>query len=540
MKMRDADAPLVPPHDPALERETLGGAFHSVETTKVVGAADPSLFYFERHRGVHGAIAALLPTLNGAPPTVALVADALRAAGHAPDLALLAQMVEEGVNVVSPRRHLERLGALAAERERVAAAVMAQASLARGAAGEEKTWTLITARLDRARHLATAPDPVRETSVVEIPSAGLAEILSADPRSLVTTYIASPYVPHGIVALSARWGVGKTKLVQDLCLARAIGGRWLGIAVEPGPALFWSGEQGRREDFRTTQALCHGRGIASPADCPHYFDVIFDPPLRFGAPRMMEHVMRRVVEHPGLLVGVDSLRRAFEGDETDSALADEFFAAVLQPLRAAGATVVMLAHPPKASGAVKRIEDENYIRGSGDWAAQLDSFLVLRAVGRTRLDPEREDITLRLIQAKARGGGLGDTLLVTMRVTGDGTPLVAFRFEATAAPIPGASPAATEISGAVRDGALWFEACRRANRQAFVDAMMAKDLGRPAAEAALRTLVDKGVVRGPLDKAERLKGERGHVYVFVHPLPPPVPEAADLPDWVTEEPDLDY
>jgi AAA domain-containing protein len=366
---------------------------------------------------------------------------------------------------------------------------------------------------------------------VQIKSATLDEILAVDPCELMTTYIAEPYVPHGLVALSARWGTGKTKLLQDLCLARASGGLWLGLHVEPGPALFWSGEQGRREDLRTTQALCRGRRIVSPADCPHHFEVLYDPPVRFGEPRMLTTVMLKVRQHPGLLVCVDSLRRAFEGDEIDSELADRFFSTVLQPLREMGATVCMLAHPPKTSGTLKRIEDENYIRGSGDWPAQLDSFLVLRFHSRTRLDPRTENITLRLTHPKARGGGLGEPRLVTLHVTADNTPHVAFRFDATDAPPLRATPAAEETAGAVKTAALLFEKRKRASRSGLIEELATQNYGRPAVEAAIAKLLELGVIRGPLDKDERLKGERGHWFVFLRPPPTAAaPENGNGPD----------
>src|SRR6202035_1419272 len=104
---------------------------------------------------------------------------------------------------------------------------------------------------------------------------------------------------------------------QDLCIARPTGGTWLGLPVEPGPALFWSGEQGKREDFRVTPALCRGRGITRAA-FTHHFEIVYDPAMRFGAPRMVAHVLQRLREHPGLLIVIDSQRRAFEGDESDS------------------------------------------------------------------------------------------------------------------------------------------------------------------------------------------------------------------------------
>ena len=53
----------------------------------------------------------------------------------------------------------------------------------------------------------------------------------------------------GISALSAKAGVGKSKIAEDLTIARATGGAWLGLPVAPGPALFWSAEQGKDETF---------------------------------------------------------------------------------------------------------------------------------------------------------------------------------------------------------------------------------------------------------------------------------------------------
>ena len=100
----------------------------------------------------------------------------------------------------------------------------------------------------------------------------------------------------------AKAGVGKGKLAQDLCLARVTGGSWLGLTVEPGPALFWSGEQGQREDFRVTQALGRGRGLTASVPVPQFFEIVYDPPVRFGHPAMTAYVMARLRAFPGLLI----------------------------------------------------------------------------------------------------------------------------------------------------------------------------------------------------------------------------------------------
>ena len=235
---------------------------------------------------------------------------------------------------------------------------------------------------------ATADTPI-------ITVATIGEVLAVDSGTLRTEYIVNPYIPKGgLVAVSAKHGVGKTKLTQDLCTARASGGSWLGLAVAPGPALFWSGEQGRREDFRVLQAFCRGRGNQA-ADFAHYFGIISDPTLRFGHPMMLARVLELARAYPGLFIAIDSIRRAFEGEDIASDVADTFFRTVLLRLRAEGATVLLLAHPPKTSGNQKRIEDDNMIRGSGDFAAQLDGFMVLRPIARKRTGPDAEDIVSR-------------------------------------------------------------------------------------------------------------------------------------------------
>jgi hypothetical protein len=378
---------------------------------------------------------------------------------------------------------------------------------------------------------AVEPAPAAAST---IPSATLGEILAVDPVSLMTTYVVTPWIPHGIGMLTAKPGVGKGKLAQDLCLARASGQAWLGLPVERGPALFWSGEQGRREDFRVTQALCRGRGITDAADLD-YFEVIYDPRLRFGHPMMFADVLARLEKHPGLLIVIDSQRRAFEGDESDSAAADAFYRAVLLPLRAAGATVLTLAHPPKTTGQQRAVADENMVRGSGDWLAQLETFLVLRPVNRERQDPATERVTLRLVHAKARSGPQAPPLIVTLNVTHDMTPRVAFSLTATAS----ASDTAADLAGTVKAVAALFEQGKRLSRQQVLDAATLGDCGRPARLAAIAKLVDLGVIDGPLDKVHRLQGEgRGHWYAFVRPLPAPAatvaaPETAeDEQEWL--------
>lgn len=369
----------------------------------------------------------------------------------------------------------------------------------------------------------------KDTTLI-ITVATIDEVLAVDPSTLKTDYIVNPYISRGgLGAISAKHGVGKTKLVQDLCVARASGGSWLGLAVEAGPALFWSGEQGRREDFRVLQAFCRGRGIQADAFV-HYLGIISDPALRFGHPLMLARVLELARTYPGLFIGIDSIRRAFEGEDSASNVADEFFRTVLIPLRAAGATVLLLAHPPKTSGNLKRIEDDNMIRGSGDFAAQLDGFMVLRPITRKRTGPDSEDIVSRLTHPKARSGRQADPRLVTLHVTHDDSAEITFTLSAAQV------TEAEELEGALKAAGLLAEEVKRFSRAGLIKALAPLQLGRKAVEAAIDKLVDLGVIRGPLDKTERLTGERGHWYVFVKPLAL-VPAASADPEGADEDPD---
>jgi hypothetical protein len=89
--------------------------------------------------------------------------------------------------------------------------------------------------------------------------------------------------------------------------------------------------------------------------------------------------------------------------------------------------VVVIAHPPKPP-VQGDLRVESLIRGSGDWLAILDSFLVLKKINRQRLDERTEEIHSAFIHWKARRGRTADAGTFTMRVEQDDTSDVAFCF----------------------------------------------------------------------------------------------------------------
>jgi hypothetical protein len=209
-------------------------------------------------------------------------------------------------------------------------------------------------------------------------------------------------------------------------LARASEQSFLGLDVAPGPSLFWSGEQGMDEDDRVFQAIARGMKL-SAVDIRHPLFMLSDPPSQVDRPAMLEQILGLARAHPGLCVWLDSLRRAFPGDEIESETPDRFFREIFAPLRALDATVLFLTHPPKPP-AQGELRLDSLLRGSGDWLAILDSFMVLKAAGRQRIDARREDINVSLLHVKSRRGPRADEGTITLHVTADETPNVAFAF----------------------------------------------------------------------------------------------------------------
>jgi hypothetical protein len=152
--MMTKPAAPIPPHDLALERGVLGAGFHSAASVVTIAAAPPELFYSGQHRAVQRALASLAPSLNGAPPDLALVRRLTDDQGDPVDLVVLTAMLEAGMHVIDITQYLVELRELAARREQHAVQIMLSEALARDAAGHDpQLWLAVHERLGRARAL---------------------------------------------------------------------------------------------------------------------------------------------------------------------------------------------------------------------------------------------------------------------------------------------------------------------------------------------------------------------------------------------------
>jgi hypothetical protein len=316
----------------------------------------------------------------------------------------------------------------------------------------------------------------------------VADSLARDPQELLIRYIAKPHIPErSLVAISAAPGVGKGKVIQDLLIARTTGQPWLGVPVAPGPALWWSGEQGADEDDRVFAALARGRGLIAE-EFSHPLIVISEPPGQLDDRGLLARVVALARKHPGLLVALDSLRRVFPGEDIDSATSDTFYRTVARPLLEAGATIVLLCHPPKPP-VQGDLRAESLIRGSGDWLAILDSFLVLKGAGRQRLDPATEEVHATLIHVKARRGPKGEGGTVTLRVAYDETPEIAFTLSLKAG-----GTEVTKAQLAIEALADFYREHGQAGRQDYLQHFKGRFTERQL-DPARKTLVAQGLLQ---------------------------------------------
>jgi RecA-family ATPase len=152
----------------------------------------------------------------------------------------------------------------------------------------------------------------------------------------------------------------------------ALGIPWLGrFQTEPASVIYF--------DFECIEAFIQKRAKKLIADNPmrqgsidlHF---VFAQELRFGSPAGYRQLVNLITEvKPGLII-VDSLIRAFGGDENSSRDVSEFLGLIKKLMREHNFTVVFADHHRKA-GPYQALNQQ--VRGSTDKTAFVDALLTL-------------------------------------------------------------------------------------------------------------------------------------------------------------------
>lgn len=338
--MMTAPALTIPPHDFDLEVATLGAAFHSGTLARLIGQVDGTLFWDERNRTIHRALARLASSLNGAPPDLVLVRSLTAEDGAPVELRHLTQLFEAGLLVLDVTEPLVRLRELAAQREEVAIEVMLRGAHQLGETIRDPAiWRDVRARLQRAdrfREPGAAEVALPWTWASALHGAAITETVVREPDWLIGGFL-SRARQHAIIGAS---GSAKTWLEFGLAVAVAVPEvtEFLGQPVAlHGPTVIESWEQGQAEDVRRLQKILRGHRVEI---APATLILTSTPFLTLRDEGAFQARLRDLRSAGTVLYVLDSLSEAAGVELNENTAYTAWWQARIRPLLEVGITVV--------------------------------------------------------------------------------------------------------------------------------------------------------------------------------------------------------
>lgn len=222
----------------------------------------------------------------------------------------------------------------------------------------------------------------------------LAEFLAekSDPRPL---FIGKGILPRaGIMVFAGRWGLGKSKLLVNLCLSLAMGHSYLNFEIDaPVPVLYLLAE-GPRDFFRLGLAQALGN-IKGSKQLPITVLGSYIFPQVDGEPSLRQ----AITDSGASVVVLDTYRYFFEKHQSENDNSDvkkNVFMPLLRLARELNVSFILVHHDGKPT-------DNKYggdaIRGASAFSADADTVLRLTA---TRAQEASKQCTLEF--AKVRHG----------------------------------------------------------------------------------------------------------------------------------------
>jgi RecA-family ATPase len=209
---------------------------------------------------------------------------------------------------------------------------------------------------------------------------------------------------RNVSMLGGEGAVGKSLLLMQLAGAVVLGREWISTLPEPGPTLYLSCEEDdaevcrRMEDVArhlgSTRAEMIERGLCIVALAGR--DAVMAQPDRAGImqPTPLFERLRRdaLLLRPKLIV-IDTIADAFGGRENDRAQTRQFVTLQRGLAIAAGAAVVMAAHP-----SLEGIRSDSGLSGSTGWHNSVRSRLYFKSA-------PGDDTSLRVLEVKKNNYG---------------------------------------------------------------------------------------------------------------------------------------
>jgi RecA-family ATPase len=222
-------------------------------------------------------------------------------------------------------------------------------------------------------------------------------------------WIVRDMIPAGTVSmLLGDGGDGKSTLILQLAVARAIGRDWIGTLPSEGRTLVLSAEDDHDELHRRVDAIRQHYG-ASFKDLGglRLVDLVGEDAVlgelvkggRICATALFDAVVKYISEFRPDFVIIDALADAFAGDEINRSQARQFIGLLKKPAREYGCAFLCLAHP-----SISGMNTGNGTSGSTGWSNSVRSRLYLEKPKPENVGDE-VDPALRLLSVKKTNYG---------------------------------------------------------------------------------------------------------------------------------------
>lgn len=171
-----------------------------------------------------------------------------------------------------------------------------------------------------------------------------------------------------LAGMIGRSGSGKSFCALTMALCIASDREFFGCQVKAGPAFYLAGEGGQG---LTRRAKAWAKANGATLESVPLFISERLPPIIEGADRIVSEIGAMLAQHgPPRLIVIDTLARAFNGEDENSAAAMSHFVAALDRMRAElqGVTVLVIHHTG---------HDGTRARGSSAYYAALDVEIMI-------------------------------------------------------------------------------------------------------------------------------------------------------------------
>jgi hypothetical protein len=348
-------ADRVLPHDLDAERSVLGAILvDNATAVRARGILDPGDFYRDGHRTIFRSLLALIDA--GSAADLVTVTGKLSDAEKIEEVggaAYVASLVD-GVPKASRVEHYAgRVRELAGRRRIATAAEQIQKAALNGHTGEE-----LGELIARLRDAAPRPSA--------FPSEDLADIL-ARPAPPVPWAVEGILAERDIAIISGAGGIGKSWLALAIALTLAAGVDLFGRfrVTRPYRVAILDLESSPWEVDQRLHRLAAGMGLG-PEQLRGRVRIIRQR-LRLDVSEDVRRLSASLKTWGSKFLLVDSLRRAFAGDENSSSDVSDLFVSALDPLRSdLSCGVILTDHTRKATGERDLDSADVALRGSTD------------------------------------------------------------------------------------------------------------------------------------------------------------------------------